>query len=76
MSMESTGSRCEQLSRQLQIFGRIIPTAETIARVDAVTVEDIRRAAARIFRGVPTLAAMGPAERVPGIVAITDRLAA
>jgi len=76
MSMESTGSRCEQLSRQLQIFDRIIPTAETIAHVEAVTVDDIRRVAGRIFRGVPTLAAMGPAQRVPGLSAITNRLAA
>jgi predicted Zn-dependent peptidase len=76
MSMESTGSRCEQLSRQIQIFGRVIPTAETVSHLDAVTVEDIRRAAARIFRGVPTLAAMGPASAVPGLSHITDRLAA
>jgi predicted Zn-dependent peptidase len=76
MSMESTGSRCEQLSRQIQIFGRVIPTAETIAQLDAVTVEDIRRAAARIFRALPTLAALGPARSVPNLAKITDRLAA
>uniref|UniRef100_A0A6P4FNC8 Uncharacterized zinc protease RF_0338-like n=1 Tax=Drosophila rhopaloa TaxID=1041015 RepID=A0A6P4FNC8_DRORH len=29
MSLESTGSRCEQIARQLQIFGRLIPIAET-----------------------------------------------
>jgi predicted Zn-dependent peptidase len=76
MSLESTGSRCEQLARQMQVFGRLIPTAETVARIDAVTVEDVRRAAARIFRGKPTLAAMGPAERVPGLPQIVERLAA
>ena len=76
MSLESTGSRCEQLARQYQVFGRVITTAETIARIDAVTVEDVRRAAARIFRGKPTLAAMGPAERVPGLPQIVERLAA
>jgi predicted Zn-dependent peptidase len=76
MSLESTGSRCEQLARQMQVFGRIIPTAETIAKIDAVTVADVRRAAARIFRGRPTLAAMGPAERVPGLPMIAERLAA
>jgi predicted Zn-dependent peptidase len=76
MSMESTGSRCEQLSRQLQIFGRVISTSETIAKLEAVTVEDVRRAAARMFRGLPTLAAMGPAQRVPNLSAITQRLAA
>jgi predicted Zn-dependent peptidase len=76
MSLESTGSRCEQLARQFQVFGRLVPTAETVARIDAVTVEDVRRAAARIFRGKPTLAAMGPAERVPGLPQIVERLAA
>ncbi len=76
MSMESTGSRCEQLSRQMQVFGRIIPTAETVAKLDAVTVEDVRRAAARIFRGTPTLAAMGPAQSVPSLSDISMRLAA
>ena len=60
MSLESTGSRCEQLARQFQVFGRLVPTAETVAKIDAVTVEDVRRAAARIFRGRPTLAANGP----------------
>jgi predicted Zn-dependent peptidase len=76
MSMESTGSRCEQLSRQLQIFGRLIPTEETMAKLEAVTVDDIRAAAGRIFRGLPTLATMGPAKRVPDLAAISHRLAA
>jgi predicted Zn-dependent peptidase len=76
MSLESTGSRCEQLARQLQVFGRIVPVAETVARINAVGVADVQRAAARQFRGVPTLAALGPAERVPDLAAIADRLAA
>jgi predicted Zn-dependent peptidase len=76
MSLESTGSRCEQLARQLQVFGRLIPTAETVAKIDAVTVDDIRRAATRIFRANPTLAAMGPADLVPGLGEIAEQLAA
>ena len=76
MSLESTGSRCEQLARQLQVFGRIVPVAETVAKIEAVTLADVRRTAARIFRGRPTLAAMGPAEHVPHLVDIADRLAA
>ncbi len=39
MSLESTGSRCEQLARQLQVFGRVIPTAETVAKLNAVTTD-------------------------------------
>jgi len=76
MSLESTGSRCEQLARQIQVFGRVIPLEETLARINAVTVEDVRRAASRVFRARPTLAALGPTDQVPGLPHIAERLAA
>ena len=76
MSLESTGSRCEQLARQMQVFGRIIPTAETVARINAVTLDDVRRAAARLFRGRPTLTSLGPVSRIPSLGEVADRLAA
>ena len=76
MSLESTGSRCEQLARQLQVFGRVIPTAETVAKINAVTTADVCAAAGRLFRAAPTLATMGPADRIPALPAIADRLAA
>ncbi|MDR3537521.1 MAG: pitrilysin family protein [Acetobacteraceae bacterium] len=76
MSLESTGSRCEQLARQMQVFGRVIPTEETVTRINAVTPDDIQRAAARHFRSTPTLAAMGPAGRVPKLASIAETLAA
>ena len=76
MSLESTGSRCEQLARQMQVFGRLIPTAETVAKLNAVTIEDVQRAARRIFRAAPTLAALGPAENIPTLPSIVERLAA
>jgi len=76
MSLESTGSRTEQLARQLQVFGRMIPTAETVGKLNAVTTEDVRHAAARQFRAKPTLAALGPAGRVPKLAAIAEKLAA
>ena len=76
MSLESTGSRCEQLARQLQVHGRVIPVEETKAKIAAVTVEQVQEAAARMFRARPTLAAMGPAEHVPGVDAIMEKLAA
>jgi predicted Zn-dependent peptidase len=76
MSLESTGSRCEQLARQMQVFGRIVPTAETVAKINAVTIADVEAAAGRLFRAPPTLAALGPAGRVPSVGAIIERLAA
>jgi predicted Zn-dependent peptidase len=76
MSLESTGSRCEQVARQWQIFGRIIPASETVAKIEAVTEADIRAVAAKIFRTRPTLATIGPIGQVPKLSNIIDRLAA
>jgi predicted Zn-dependent peptidase len=76
MSLESTGSRCEQLARQLQVHGRVVPTAETVGKLNAVTALDVQAAAAAIFRAAPTLAAMGPADHVPKLPAIVERLTA
>ena len=76
MSLESTGSRCEQIARQIQVFGRVVPTAETVAKIAAVTCEDVSRAAARLFRAPPTLATIGPTDQVPGLAHITEQLAA
>ncbi len=75
MSLESTGSRCEQLARQIQVFGRIVPLAETVGKIAAVTVADVERAAARIFRGTPTLATLGPTGAVPSVGTIAEMLA-
>ncbi len=76
MSLESTGSRCEQIARQIQVFGRVIPTAEPVAQINAVTIPGVQAAAARLFRSTPTLAALGPAGQVPAVSAIIERLAA
>ncbi len=76
MSLESTGSRCEQLARQLQVYGRIVPVEETKQKIAAVTVEQVQAAAARMFRATPTLAALGPAGKVPALPVIAEKLAA
>ena len=76
MSQESTGSRCEQLARQIQTFGRVIPTEEVLAKINAVTEADIRHAAALHFRAAPTLATVGPSAQVPALANIAEALAA
>jgi predicted Zn-dependent peptidase len=74
MSLESTSARCEQLARQLMIFGRSIPVAETMAHIDAVDGEAVRRVARRVFASPPTFAVLGPIGRAPAIGDITSRL--
>ncbi|QHI95373.1 insulinase family protein [Aristophania vespae] len=65
MSLESAGSRCAQIGRQLQLYGRVIPTAETVERIDNVTDADIVRIAHKIFSAEPTVTTMGLAENIP-----------
>ncbi|QNT78499.1 M16 family metallopeptidase [Entomobacter blattae] len=76
MSLESTGSRCEQLARQLHIFGRPIPTQETVEKINAVSSEDICRMAHRIFSQPPTLASIGDIHNMPKLDHVAERLAA
>ncbi|MEN3166544.1 pitrilysin family protein [Gluconobacter sp. OJB] len=76
MSLESTGSRCEQLARQIQVHNRPIPTSETVAKIDAVTEADILRVAQTIFSGTPTFTVIGPVSTMPSLEDITARLAA
>jgi predicted Zn-dependent peptidase len=47
-----------------------------LAKINAVTEADIRRAAARHFRGAPTLATVGPSAQVPTLANIVETLAA
>jgi len=60
MSLESTSTRCEQMARQLGLFGRPIPTDETVEKVEAVDNITIRRVAGRLFSGAVTQAVIGP----------------
>jgi predicted Zn-dependent peptidase len=75
-ALETPGGRIERAARQLLAWGRIIPAEETVARVDAVTVEEVRAAGARALAGPPTLAAIGPIKTLPSLTAIASGLAA
>jgi predicted Zn-dependent peptidase len=47
-----------------------------VAKITAVSTEDVVRAAGNLFRAAPTLATMGPAKRVLGLSEIVEKLAA
>ncbi len=59
-ALETPGGRIDRAARQLLAWGRIIAAEETIAHVDAVTVDEVRAAGARTLAGAPTIAAIGP----------------
>jgi predicted Zn-dependent peptidase len=72
MSLESTSSRCEQMARQLSLYGRPIPTAETVEKVEAVDNAAIRRVATRLFSGPATQVSIGPKTEIEDFTALAS----
>lgn len=60
MGLESASGRAEWLGRSLLVHGRVIPAAELVAALNAVTVESARAAGAAMLATAPALAAVGP----------------
>ncbi len=76
MSMESTGSRAEQMGEQVLIYGRPIPVAEIVQRIDAVDVAAVAALARRTFTARPSLAVLGPLAHVVPYETLTGALVA
>lgn len=74
MSLESTSSRCEQLARQILIYGRPVTTEEVVAKVEAIDEAEIIRVAKRLFATAPTFAAIGPLAKVEDFGKVAERL--
>ncbi|MBP2226996.1 putative Zn-dependent peptidase [Azospirillum agricola] len=75
MALESTMSRCEQLGQQLLIYDRPIPVEEIVTKIDAVDRASVVNAAQRLRRSRPTVAALGPIDRLEDYDRIAERLA-
>ena len=74
MSLESTSARCELLARQIMIFGRPIPVAETVAKIEAVDAAAVTAVARRMTAGKPVLTALGPIAGVEGFESFASRV--
>jgi predicted Zn-dependent peptidase len=75
MNLESPGARAEQLAQHMLIFGRPIPTSETIRDIEAVDKAAVARVARRLMASRPTVAALGPLGRLEPYDAVAARLA-
>jgi predicted Zn-dependent peptidase len=63
MSLETSSSRMRRLGRSELVEGEVPSLDELVARVAAVTVDDVDRVIERVFRDAPrTLAVVGPHE--------------
>jgi predicted Zn-dependent peptidase len=73
-ALEQPGARVHQLSRQMQIYGRPLSFDEMLARVDAITVEEVRKTGAAMLRSPPAVAVIGAVGKVPGRAKIAAAL--
>lgn len=76
MGLESASARAERLARSLMIWGREPDLAHTVAKIEGVTLENARAAAARLLSGRPTLTYYGPREGMAGLDQASAKLAA
>ena len=73
-AFEQPAARVHQLSRQIHVYGRPLSFDEMLARVDAVTVEEVRKTGAAMLRSPPAVAAIGAVGKVPGRAKIASAL--
>ncbi|WP_256471715.1 pitrilysin family protein [Oceanicola sp. 502str15] len=77
MGLEGPSSRAERNARMVTIWDRVPTPEETVEKIDAVTLADLRRFATGLVSDAPAaLALYGPAERAPGLSGLKERLAA
>jgi len=59
MGLESVATRADHLARSIQVHGRIVPPSETVALIDAVTLDQARAVGAKALSGGEALATVG-----------------
>jgi len=59
MGLESVATRADHLARSIQVHGRIVPPAETVALIEAVTLDQARMVSAKAIGGSEALATVG-----------------
>ena len=74
IARESMMSRCDQSARSIFLRGAVRSADEIIARVNAVDRPALENVARTIFSSSPTLAALGPLEKLESFDAIRRRL--
>ncbi len=67
-ALETPGGVLEHLARQAMIYGHVQSRSSIAARLDAVTLEEVRAAGAALLQGEPTFAAVGPKMKLPTLV--------
>ncbi len=61
MGLEDSSARMTRIGKSELVPGGLLGTDETLAQIDAVTLDEVREAAAAVLTGDQTLAVVGPA---------------
>ena len=75
MGLEGTSSRCERLAKHMHMFNRPIPMAETLEKINKVTVESVQEACKNLVQQKPTLTTLGQIEHVMSYEDLVKKLA-
>jgi predicted Zn-dependent peptidase len=60
MNLESASARCDQIARQFLAFGMVPSIATLVAKIEAVTAEQVRELAEKLFKSrTPAFSAVG-----------------
>lgn len=77
MGLESPSNRAERLARLVQIWGKVPSLEDTVAKIDAVTTQDVRAFAEQMaVRAPAAMAVYGPVGAAPSLEELQQRRAA
>lgn len=77
MGLESPSNRAERLARLVQIWDKVPSLEDTVARIDAVTTQDVRAFAEQMaVRAPAAMAVYGPVDAAPSLQELQERRAA
>jgi predicted Zn-dependent peptidase len=73
-ALESPTARAQQLARQTFVYGAPLSLDAMMARIAAITVDDVRQAGAAMLRSPPTVAVIGGVGKALDAAAVAERL--
>ncbi|MCF6273385.1 MAG: insulinase family protein [Rhodobacteraceae bacterium] len=77
MGLESPSARAERMARAISIWGRVPPLSDAVAKIEAVSVKDLRAYASSVCESkTMAMALYGPVSNAPDIDAMRTKLRA